>query len=205
MRLFPRLIILAALGWLMFVLFAQAREHNAMENADPTQTIVYFVLVVLVGVIMGGIAAMAIVPAIGDWVGQYFFSPNQEAEKDPHAEAMAKIAQGNFPGAIEAYRTIFDNDPSDTHALCEMAKIYAEKMHDPQAGAEVLETALANEWPAEQSALLSNRLADIYLNQMHDPARARALLAAVAESLPETKYAANAIHRMHEIDRSHGA
>jgi len=48
---------------------------------------------------------------------------------------------------------------------------------------------------------LANRLADVYLLQ-DDPLRAREVVTQIAETLSGTKYGANALHRLHEIDRS---
>jgi hypothetical protein len=65
----------------------------------------------------------------------------------------------------------------------------------------VIEQALDNEWPEEQSSFLANRLADIYLLQ-EDPIRARLVILQIAENMEGTKFAANAQHRLHEIDRA---
>ncbi len=195
---------MAGLGWLVFVVFMQARQHMATENADPTKTIVYFLVVVLLALIGGGFVAFSFIPAVGDWIGGLFFAPNEEVEKSPHADAIAKVAQGDFEGAIAEYHEAFKKDPSDTHAVLEMARLYCDRLGDPQAGAGVLESALEHEWTPDESASMCNHLADIYLNHMHDAPRARALLVQVAESMPNTKHSANAIHRMHEIDRTLG-
>lgn len=201
MKLIARFLVIASLGWLMAVLFFHAKEHMAAENADPTQTIIYFGSIVLVGCVLGAIAALHLLPAFGEWAGGFLFNPSVEVEKDPHASAMALMAKGDFVEAIEEYRRIFDADTSDTLALTEMARIYCDKLGDPESGATVLETALAHEWAPEQSALLCNRLADIYLNYFKDADRARAVLQQIAETMPNTKHAANAVHRLHEIDR----
>ncbi len=205
MKTVTRLVIIAALCWLLVVLFSQARDHTAGgPEADPTLMVLYFGGVVMVAVIIGSIVAFSFMPAFGDWVGSFFFNPDQQVEKDPHSSAMALIARGDFEGAVEEYRSIFAQNPEDTLALLEASRVYCDKLHNPSAAAEMLETSLQQDWSPENAALICNRLADIYSGPLKDPIRARALLVQVAESMPETKHAANAVHRIHELDRQFG-
>jgi tetratricopeptide (TPR) repeat protein len=153
------------------------------------------------GLGLATVVALMIVPAIGETVGAFFFNPNEKIEHDPHADAIAKLAQGDPEGAIEDYQAILANDPSDTLALSEIARICCRDLGDTARAATVIEQALDNEWPEEQSSFLANRLADIYLLQ-DDPLRARLVIIQIAENMDGTKYAANARHRLHEIERA---
>ena len=118
---------------------------------------------------------------------------------------MAKIAQGDYEGAIEEYKKAsLRRPPDDTHALSEIIgpSLYCDKLHDHDAAELFMEDALQKEWPPEQGVFLASRLVDIYWTHKHDAARARHVLTQIAETMPDTKYAANAVHRMHEIDRT---
>jgi outer membrane protein assembly factor BamD (BamD/ComL family) len=53
----------------------------------------------------------------------------------------------------------------------------------------------------EDAALLCSRLADVYSTYQHDITKARALLMQVIETMPNTRHAANATHRLQEIER----
>src|SRR5450432_2409823 len=184
MRVFTRLVIVAALLWLCYVLFADARAYQSVENPDPTRIVLYFGSVCLVGMLVGCIVAFSLIPTIGDHLGDAFFNPSQEIERDPHAGAMSKVAQGDFEGAIEEYRKVLESNPGDTHAISEIAHFYCDKLGDPASAAQTLEQALENEWPAEESSFLCNRLVDVYWTYQHDATRARAILIQVAENLP---------------------
>jgi tetratricopeptide (TPR) repeat protein len=142
-----------------------------------------------------------IVPVIGSSMGGFFFNPGTEIEHDPHSDAIAKLAQGDPEGAIEVYEAILESDPSDTLALSEIARICCRDLGDTPRAAAVIEQALEKEWPHEQSSFLGNRLADIYLLQ-RDPVRARQVIILIAETMEGTRYAANAQHRLREIDRA---
>lgn len=196
-----RLLFLAAFSWVGFVLYSEARTQAHLPNPDSSKVALVFAGIILDGAAVGLILTLMVVPAVGERIGAYFFNPGEEIEHDRHADAIAKLAQGDAEGAIEDYEDIFANDPSDTLALSEIARICCRDLGDTARAATVIERALEREWSQEQSSFLANRLVDIYMLQA-DPLRARQMLIHLAENLDGTKYAANARHRIHEIDRA---
>src|SRR5438045_1134311 len=130
MRILIRLIIVAALSWVGVVLYMDARAYQTEENPDQSKIVLYFAGITLVGAVVGTVVAVSLIPTIGDALGNMFFNPNQEVEKDPHSGAMAKVAQGDYEGAIEEYRKAFEKDPNDTLALSEIAHFYCDKLHN---------------------------------------------------------------------------
>ena len=201
MGIFLRLLFLAAFAWVGYVLFSVASSEAHLANPDTSRVILLFGGTVLDGAALAVILTTLIIPAVGERIGAYFFNPNVQIEHDPHADAIARLAQGDFEGAIDDYDAIFAKDPSDTLALSEIARICCRDLGDTARAATIIEHALDAEWPHEQGSFLANRLADIYLLQ-NDPLRARQILVEIAQNLAGTKYAANALHRLHEIDRS---
>jgi uncharacterized protein HemY len=195
-------IIIVVLLWLEFILFREANALRSAEIVDGTKVVMVFLSIIGITIVIGIIVAVMIVPAIGESIGSFFFNPNEEIEKDPHADAMAKIAQGDYEGAVEEYRIAIDKNQEDTHAISEVVHIYCDKMGDIDAAGKFLEQILEKEWPAEQGAFLASRLVDVYWNYKHDAEAARHSLQQIAETMPDTKYAANAIHRLHEIERA---
>jgi tetratricopeptide (TPR) repeat protein len=202
MRNLSRGIIVLALLFLEYALYKYAQKLKLDENADQSIVVVLFISIVVVAIIIGGIFTITVLPAIGEAVGGFFFSPNVEIEKSPHADAIAKVAQGDFEGAIEEYHRVFESNPADTHCVSEIIHIYCDKLNSPEIAEEYLTNTLQQEWPQEQAAFFANRLADIYWNHKHDAASARHILSQIAETMPETRYAANALHRIHELDRA---
>jgi hypothetical protein len=176
-----RLLFLAAFAWVGYVILSEAREQARL--------------------VVASILAFMIVPALGDMMGGYFFNPGTRVEADPHSEAISKLARGDPEGAIQSYEEILAKHPADTLALSEIARICCRDLEDTARGAAVLEQALQQEWTPDQVSFLANRLADIYLLQ-RDPMRARQLIMEIANSLAGTKFAANAQHRLREIDRT---
>jgi len=201
MRCFRPLLALA-LAWLAFVIFYEARAEMKNENADSSKIVLYFGGVVLVGGIAAVLIVTMVLPAVGDAIGNLFFSPNEKIEKAPHADAMSALARGEYEEAVQAYLHAFEKDPHDTLALSEMAKIECEHLENPTAAADVLEQALQREWTPEDAAFLTSRLVDVYWKYQHNVRDSRSLLMQIIESMPGTKHAANAQHKLQEIERA---
>ena len=201
MSTLPRILILLVLAGLAYVLFHDARIAMNKPNIDSGRVVLLFGAVVVVGVVGGVFLAVSVVPRIGDAIGNFFFQPAQKIEKDPHAPAQAAIARGDFAGAVEQYRLILETNPGDTLAYSEIAKIACEHLQDPALAAATLEGALEHEWAGDDAAFLTSRLVDVHWNFLHDAGNARALLLQIIELMPGTRHAANAGHRLKEIEQ----
>ena len=197
-----RPLLAVALAWLTYVIFLEARAETKKEKPDDSRIVLYFGGVVLVGGAAGILVVTVIMPAVGDTIGNFFFSPNHRIEKNPHGDALAAIARGDYEAAVQGYLKAFGDDPHDTHALSEMAKIECEHLGDPAAAADLLEQALQREWMPGDAAFLTSRLAEIYWKFQHNARDARALLMQIIETMPGTKNSANAQHQLQEIERA---
>ena len=201
MQFLSRLVVVLALGWLALNLFGQARVASAQEEVDGIRVMMLFGGVVLVGALAGGVVVVSFLPELGDRIGEFFFNPSERVEENPHSRALGYVARGEYQAAIAEYQRYWQADPSDTLALSEITHLYCDKLHDPASAAEVLENALNQELATGDAAFLSSRLVDVYWTHMRDGNRARMLLQQIVETLPGTKHAANASHRLHEIER----
>jgi tetratricopeptide (TPR) repeat protein len=201
MRTPIRTILFVILLVVAFVLFHTARAAWGNPEVAPSRILGLFGGFVVLGAGIAILFVTTILPAMVESMTNLFFNPNERIEKDPHSDAISAVARGDYEGAIEAYRAIYEEDPTDTLALSESAKIYCEHLNDPAAAAELIEEALKKEWPADGVAFLSTRLVDVYWKYQHDGRSARALLLQIMEVMPETRHAANASHRLQEIDK----
>ena len=203
MRNFSGILIAAAFAYLGVILFHEAHVAMAVEpeHVDQSRIVMLFGALVLTGLVAGGVLVSLFLPALGDWVGNFFFNPNERVEKAPHADALAAVARGDYERAVAEYRKCVESDENDTHALSEMVHLYCDKLGDPVSAESVIEEALAKDWAHDDAAFLSNRLAEVYWKYQHDAKRARELLMQVVETFPGTKHSANAQHRLQEIER----
>ena len=199
---FLRPLLAIAFAWLAFVIFSEARAEQKKEKADDSKIVLCFLGVVLVGGAAGIMVVTHLMPVVGDAIGNLFFSPNQTIEKNPHGDAAAAMARGDYETAVQEYLKAFEADPHDTLALSEMAKIECEHLGNSGAAADVLEQALQREWTREDAAFLTSRLADIYWKYQHNARDARALLMQIIDTMEGTKHSANAQHKLQEIERA---
>jgi tetratricopeptide (TPR) repeat protein len=201
MRLLPRILMFVGLAWLTFVLFHEARVASSNEDVDATKVVMLFGGVVLAGGTAGILFVLMVMPQIGDAIGNFFFQPNEQIEKDPHSSAQAALARGDYETAVEEYQQLVEKHPADTLSYSEIAKIACENLDNPDLAAQTLEEALQQEWPPEDAAFLSSRLVDVYWKFQHNARNARALLLQIIETMPGTRHAANAEHRLREIEQ----
>jgi len=192
-------LVLLAVAWF---LYSQVRAAGSAETPDASRTIVLFGCVVVFGAFFIIVAEFWFLPIIGERIGNFFYGSNETFVRSPHAAAQAKVALGDYVAAIEEYRRCYKKDPSDALALSEMARLQCERLQDYEVAAELLEEALNREWPAEQAAFLASRLTEVYWNYLHDAGRARQVLLQIVESVPGTRHAASAEHRLREIEQA---
>ena len=96
---------------------------------------------ITVGVIAGLAAVKYLIPWIGDAMGTFFFSSGEQIVMDDNMKAVAKLAQGDYEGAIAEYEKIAKEKPDDSFPVAEIAKIYSEKMGDPRRALTFLSRA----------------------------------------------------------------
>lgn len=162
-----------------------------------------FAVVLVGGLILGLIAVKFIAPWIGDTVATFFFSSGEVLKPDDSTKAVAKLAQGDYMGAIAEYGKVLKEKPDDLHAISEIARIYAEKLEAaPRALAFLQERFEGSEWPEDSAAFLLFRMADLQVEPLHDYAAAQALLEQVIARFPDTRHSANAHHKINEVQQA---
>lgn len=192
------LIIRACLIGLVVLLLLAVWQF--VKEADEG---IQFVFFVALGVGGGLWAIKVLIPWLGDAVGTFFYSSGEEIQMDDAMRAAAKLAQGDYEGAIEEYEKLAKAHPEDPHPVAEIAKIHSDRFHDHHTAIKVLRSHLQNrEWPVDDAAFLMFRIADIHADKLHDYDAARGLLEEVVANFPNTRHSANAHHRINEVDQA---
>ncbi len=203
MNLMLKLLLLFALCWLGFILFGEIAELRDLrpgdEGYDPTKVVIYFLIIVLLGIGVGIILTVTVLPDIGDRVGKFFYDAGEDHERDPHADAIAQINQGDYHSAVLTYQNIVQKNPEDDHALSEAVRIMCERLEAYDEAAEYLEGFLQEELPPERTAFLAERLVDVHWDYRKDADMALPVLDQIMEVMPDSKHSANAFHRKHDI------
>ena len=154
--------------------------------------------------VLGGILfVLFVLPRIGESIGAFFYSAPAKIEPDAFTKAAAKVTQGDYEGAIEAYREIALDEPDNRFPVIEIAKIQQDHLDNVDAAITTLEGAVeSKEWPINDATFFIFRIQDLYLNEKNDEARAKELLKLVIEKFPDTRHSANAHHKLNEINQA---
>jgi len=208
MRFIPRLLLVALLVGGMYLLIDHLRALQAASIAAtgeelPWEHLVkYYIGIIGLGAVTAVVAGITLLPLLGEFAGSFLFTPKEKVERSPHADALSKLAAGDFQGAIDEYKNVVDDDPKDMHAVSEVVRLYCEKLGTPEPAEDFLVEVLSmSDREPQEQAFLSQRLVDVCWNYQRDVNRSRAILIKIAEDMPETREAANAMHRLQEIER----
>ena len=185
---------------LLLVLVLSAIAYQFTLDLPEESQLIWRLPIFLVGSgAVGLLALVYLLPAVGDKISDMFYSAPGEVKPDSGSKARALVAQGDYEGALEAYLTLSEELPSDRLPVVEAARLAKDKLGDARRALQIIEDALqGRDWPEDDAAYFLFRLIDLHENDLQEREHAVVLLQQVAESFPETRHAANAIHKLKE-------
>jgi tetratricopeptide (TPR) repeat protein len=149
--------------------------------------------------LVGVLFVFQVLPALANRFTHAVYDSAEMVEKDPMHDARSLVAQGDYEGAIAAFREAAALDPLNRLPWVEIAKIQKDNMEQPFAAIQTIRYALeSQEWQVNDAAYFLFRLAELYDEHMSDRASAGAILQQVIDQFPETRHSANARHKLHE-------
>jgi len=192
----PRILIGLCLAGIAFWLYSRLQLLQAAETPDPAQILMLFLGIIATAVAGGILLAFTLLPALGDLFAGMAYGSNEAIEPDAHRDATACIARGEFESAAAHYQKIIHDNPADSLAVIDLARLMADRLGNPARAAETIEHALQREWPPDDAGTLASRLADLYQERLLNPGQAEAIYRQIIETMPGTRHAANAAHRL---------
>jgi tetratricopeptide (TPR) repeat protein len=127
------------------------------------------------------------------------YDSGEMVEKNSMSDARSKLAQGDYEGAILAFREAAQQEPDNRLPWVEIIKLQRETLHVPAAAIETIREVLENHvWKENDAAYFLFRLAELYKGDMKDRDSAAAIMQQVIDQFPETRHSANARHKLHE-------
>ncbi|MEM6911627.1 MAG: tetratricopeptide repeat protein [Verrucomicrobiota bacterium] len=186
-------------------IFAQAGEPPsvAKEGDALGRSLLVFVGG---GLLLGAAFLIWVLPALINKVNDMLYDSGEQVELDETQRARVLVAQGDYDTAISEFRKLSQKHPEDRVPVIEIAKIQLDKLADPDAAIATFEEVLdGREWGPEDAAFFLFRLEELYLEEKGDSAKAIELLEFVIEQFPETRFSANATHKLHEIRKTEPA
>jgi len=175
------------------------KARSALQNHDNGRLIQSILLGVVTAVVVGVVFVIDVLPVIAQKMTHAVYDSAEMVEEDAMHDARSKVAQGDYEGAIEAFKVAAQADPLNRMPWIEIAKIYRENLENPGAALSTLRTALeGQEWQVNDAAYLMFRVAELYDEDLQDRTSATTILLQVTEQFPNTRHSANARHRLHE-------
>ena len=202
-------VLLAGYTWHVFSL-----EDTVVEDVSNTALIIDEEISgtlfqkmgasVALGVYLACVCVMYVLPAISEQIsGLFYANPHHIAEEDVMRDARAFVAQGEFEGALAAYRHAAREEPENRLPWVEMAKIQVEHFKAPGEAAAIYAEALERrEWPASDAAYFMFRISELQIEELDEKEAGIAALEQVVELFPGTRHAANANTRLEELEGS---
>lgn len=149
--------------------------------------------------LVGMVVVIDLLPILAHKATHSVYDSGEQVEEDAMHAARSKVAQGDYAGAIEAFREAAKADPLNRLPWVEIAKIQREQLQDPAAAIQTIRYALeSQEWEVNNAAYFLFRLAELYDEDAGDRTSAATMLNQVIEQFPETRHSANARHKLHE-------
>jgi len=178
---------------------AAAELETEIEGRKNEKTFSGILLAFLTAGLIGIVFVIHVLPAIAQRFTHAVYDSAEMVEQDPMHDARAKVAQGDWEGAIEAFKLAAEAEPLNRLPWVEISKIQLEQLEDPAASVQTLRTAIeGQEWEENDAAYLMFRLAEIYNQDMSDQASAVSVMQQVIEQFPESRHSANARHKLRE-------
>lgn len=176
-----------------------AAANNMATETDNTSTFMGILLSFLSAGYGGVVFVVHILPMLAHRATHTIYDSGEITEKDAMAEARSKVAQGDYEGAIAAFREAASKDPGNRIPWVEIVKLQRETLHVPAAAIETIREALEQHvWQENDAAYFLFRLAELYDGDMGDRESAVAIMQQAMEQFPETRHSANARHKLHE-------
>ncbi len=179
---------------------------SKLDSMDGERTIEGILLTFLSAGLFGIFFVVFALPFFAQRATHAIFDSSEMVEKDAMHDARSLMAQGNYEGAIEAYKQAAIAEPLNRLPWVEIVKIQKEYLEDPAAAVQTIRHALeSQEWEVNDAAYFLFRLAELYDEVNGDRPSAIAIMNQVVEQFPGTRHSANANHKLHEWEAAAAA
>lgn len=176
-----------------------AKTQANIEGREGQKIFTGILLAFLTAGLIGIVFVIHVLPMIAQRFTHAVYDSAEMVEQDAMHHARAKVAQGDWEGAIEEFRAAAAEDPLNRVPYVEISKIQLDHLEDPQAAVQTLRHAIEDqEWQENDAAYLMFRLAEVYEVKLNDHDSAGLIMNQVVEQFPESRHSANARHKLRE-------
>ena len=183
-----------------------AKLEGEIQALEGQKTFNGILLAFLSAGLVGIFFVLQILPVLANRVTHAVYDSAEMIDRDVMREARSLLAQGDYPGAIEAFKQAAAAEPMNRLPWVEIAKIYKDHLDDAGSAIQTIRYALeSQEWEINDAAYFLFRLAELYDEVEGDRASAMAIMQQVVDQFPGTRHSANAMHKLHEWSAQDGA
>jgi hypothetical protein len=175
-------------------------KNQPEEDANAMLAVLELIIIFAIG---GTLFVTWILPGLGDKVTEAMVGSGAKVKETETSQAMARVAQGDYAGAIREFEKMALANPADRYPVVEISRMYRDKLDDVDAAIQTIETALVSRpWSPEDETFLLLRLAEFYSKDKADFTKARQAIDRVMEKHAGTAHAANATHKLRQIEEA---
>jgi len=173
--------------------------ENQLQSNDNERTFQGVLMTFLTAGVVGILFVVFVLPFFAQRATHAIYDSAEMIEKDVMHSARSLLAQGEYEGAIEAFKQAAAAEPLNRLPWVEIAKIQKTNLGDAAAAIATIRHALESQaWEVNDAAYFLFRLAELYDEVDGNRESAIAIMHQVIEQFPETRHSANANHKLHE-------
>jgi len=176
-----------------------AEMESNLNSLEGEKTFTGILLTFLGAGLAGILFVVYLLPFFAQRVTHAVYDSAEMIERDVMHDARVLFAQGDYYGAIEAFKEAARLEPLNRLPWVEIAKIQKDNLEDPHAAIATIRHALeSQEWEINDAAYFLFRLAELYDEILGDRDSAAAIMRQVVQEFPRTRHSANAQTKLHE-------
>jgi len=173
--------------------------ESQLQSNDNERTFQGVLMTFLTAGVVGVLFVVFVLPFFAQRATHAIYDSAEMIEKDVMHSARSLLAQGEYEGAIEAFKQAAAAEPLNRLPWVEIAKIQKTNLGDAAAAIATIRYALESQaWEVNDAAYFLFRLAELYDEVEGNRESAIAIMHQVIEQFPETRHSANANHKLHE-------
>ncbi|MGL4401004.1 MAG: tetratricopeptide repeat protein [Luteolibacter sp.] len=176
-----------------------AKLETDLNSMEGEKTFNGILLTFLSAGLVGIFFVVYLLPFFAERATHSVYDSAEMVEKDVMHDARSLMAQGDYEGAIAAFKQAAAADPLNRLPWVEIAKIQKTNLEDSAAAIATIRHALESQaWEVNDAAYFLFRLAELYDEVEGNRGSAVAIMNQVIEQFPETRHSANARNKLHE-------
>jgi tetratricopeptide (TPR) repeat protein len=177
-----------------------AERKTAADSLDNEKTFSGILLTFVSAGFVGILFVVYLLPFFAHRVTHAVYDSAEMIEKDVMHDARSLLAQGNYAGAIEAFKQAAAAEPTNRLPWVEITKIYRDNVGDTASAIQTARYALESQaWSVDDAAYFMFRLAELYPEVEGHHGTSMAIMQQVIEQFPGTRHSANATHKLQEL------